>query len=128
MDILVIEDEKPLLDAITIKLEKSGFHTFVARTCEQALSLLETQPTIQAVWLDHYLIGEHTGIDFIAQAKHHPAYRHIPIFVVTNTGGTEKQQTYIRLGAERYYIKSNHRLDEIILDIQKFLTKKTQRS
>lgn len=121
MTILVVEDEKPLLDAIGTKLEKSGLEALTARSCEQALGYIEDVPHIDAVWLDHYLLGQQNGLDFVATLKKQNAYKHIPIFVVTNTGGAEKRQTYLRLGAVQYYIKSNHRLDEIILDIKKFL-------
>lgn len=125
MHILVVEDERPLLEAIAIKLGKEGIQTTTARTCEDALAALSQHSDIQAIWLDHYLIGQETGLDFIGKAKQLPGATHLPIFVVTNTGGSEKQQTYLRLGAAHYYIKSNHRLDEIILDIKKYLSRKT---
>lgn len=125
MHILVVEDERPLLEAIAIKLSKEGFRTTIARTCEDALVALSAHPDIQAVWLDHYLLGQETGLDFISKAKTMATSAHIPIFVVTNTGGSEKQQTYLRLGAAHYYIKSNHRLEEIILDIKKYLARRT---
>lgn len=124
MEILIVEDEKPLLDAISIKLTKSGFTAITARTCEDAITALHAHPHIRAIWLDHYLMGQETGLDFIGKAKQLLEAHHVPIFVVTNTGGTEKQQTYLRLGASRYYIKSNHRLDEIILDIKKYVQRK----
>ena len=39
--ILVIEDERPLADAIKAKLEQNGFAVTTARTVEQALNYLE---------------------------------------------------------------------------------------
>ena len=59
--ILVIEDEIPLLNAIKIKLEKSGFDVVTARTVEQAWNHLQDIKNIDAVWLDHYLLGIVTG-------------------------------------------------------------------
>lgn len=45
-------------------------------------------------------------------------YKEIPVFVVTNTGGHEKQETYMKLGVTDYYVKSNNKLSEIIEDIK----------
>ena len=39
--ILIVEDEKPLLDAIKIKLEKRGFTTVTARTVVEAKKYVE---------------------------------------------------------------------------------------
>ncbi|MEI7424776.1 MAG: response regulator, partial [Candidatus Staskawiczbacteria bacterium] len=55
--ILVVEDEKPLMDAVKRKLEISGFYVVTARDVEQALGYLEDLEKVDLVWLDHYLLG-----------------------------------------------------------------------
>lgn len=122
--ILVVEDEAPLLEAIQKKLEVSGFNVIIARTCDQAIEQLDAVEAIDAVWLDHYLLGDKTGLDFIAHVKEHDAKKEIPVFVVTNTGTHDKKETYLRLGAVDYYVKSNHKLSEIIADIAAYIEKK----
>jgi DNA-binding response OmpR family regulator len=67
--ILVIEDERPLVKAIEAKLEKSGFDVVTARTVKQGLAYIDEIDSIDAVWLDHYLLGEETGLDFVAEMK-----------------------------------------------------------
>ena len=47
----------------------------------------------------------------------------IPIFVVSNTASSENLQSYIRLGVDKYSVKSDHRLDEIAGEIKSFLDK-----
>jgi DNA-binding NtrC family response regulator len=54
-NILVIEDERPLLAAVQKKLELNGFETVTARSVEQAMSYLDEVENISAIWLDHYL-------------------------------------------------------------------------
>jgi two-component system chemotaxis sensor kinase CheA len=115
--ILVAEDEKPLLEAIRVKLVKSGFTVMTAREVEEAMSIIDNSP-ICAIWLDHYLLGKENGLDLVAKIKNHEEYKKIPIFVVSNTASQEKVKTYISLGINKYYIKSNCRLENIISDIE----------
>ena len=120
--ILVVEDELPLLEAITVKLGLSGFATVTARTVEQALAYMDDIKGVKAIWLDHYLIGKENGLDFVSKIKEDgSAWKNIPIFVVSNTAGDDKKHAYLNLGANKFYTKSNFRLDQIIDDIKKAL-------
>lgn len=117
--ILVVEDERPLAKAIQNKLERHGFEVISARSVDQAIFYLEDDDIekINLVWLDHYLLGTKTGLDFVAYIRNNNILKKIPIFVVTNTGGHDKKETYLHLGANQYYIKANHHLNTIIEDI-----------
>ncbi|MEI6058046.1 MAG: response regulator [bacterium] len=137
--ILVIEDERPLLEVVNDKLEKSGFGVIAARSVDQvfnahldksglgiisaksirqALDYLEGLAQIDAIWLDHNLLGKEDGLDFLKKFKSNGGlWKKIPIFVVSNSEGAKTIQSYVNLGVSKYYVKSNHRLDEIINDI-----------
>ncbi len=120
--IVVVEDEQPLATAIKTKLEKSGFAVVTSRSVEQTLSYLEDIGIVDAIWLDHYLLGKENGLDFVTKLKAEGSHwQNVPVFVVSNTASPDKVQSYIRLGVNKYYTKSNHRLDEIISDIRSFL-------
>ncbi len=120
--ILLIEDERPLVRIIETKLEKAGFEVVTARTIDQGLSYMEDIESIDAVWLDHYLLGEKTGLDFIAKLKSPESkWTKVPIFVVSNTASDSNLRSYIRLGVTKYFVKAEHRLDEITNDVKKFL-------
>lgn len=120
--ILVIEDERPLLEAIKVKLEKSGFMVTTARSVEQAMGYLEDLKQVDVIWLDHYLLGKEDGLDFVTKLKTSNAkWSNIPVFVVSNTASADKVQSYISFGVNKYYVKAEHRLDEIIKEIQLFL-------
>lgn len=122
--ILVIEDERPLVQIIQAKLEKVGFDVVTARTVDQGFNYMEEVGTIDAVWLDHYLPGEKTGLDFVAQLKKLGSkWAKIPIFVVSNTASSGNFRSYLRLGVTKYAVKAEHRLDEITNDIKLFLDK-----
>lgn len=119
--VLVVEDEKPLQEAIKIKLEISGFDVVTARSVEQALNFMKDIEKIDIIWLDHYLLGKENGLDFVVKIKNHKEWKEIPIFIVSNTASQEKVNSYMSLGIEKYYVKANYRLDDIIKDIKKTL-------
>lgn len=122
--VLVVEDEQPLLSAIKIKLEKSGFQVVSSRSVDGALKILEDEVKVDVIWLDHYLIGEKNGLDLVAKLKEEKSpWRQIPIFVVSNTATADKVNSYVRFGIEKYFTKSDYRLDEIIADIRTCLEK-----
>ena len=120
--ILVIEDERPLAKVIADKLEHAGFEVLTARTVDQGLEYIEEVSSIDAIWLDHYLLGEKTGLDFVAKLKNADSkWRQIPIFVVSNTASRDNLNSYIRLGVNKYSVKADHRLDEMTKEIKDYL-------
>lgn len=124
--ILVIEDERPLLEAIRTKLDKNGFEVVTARSVEQAFNHLEDIEEVHAVWLDHYLLGKEDGLDFVSRCKSDGSKcQRVPIFVVSNTASSDKVQAYMKLGVNKYYVKAEKRLDDIIEDIRSELTNTT---
>jgi len=141
--ILVIEDERSLLDIVNARLQKKGFDVMTARsvdevfnagieaqgigviavsTIQQALDYLEDLEKIDAIWLDHNLLGKENGFDLVKKIKKNGGrWKKIPIFVVSNTEASKTIKTYVDLGVNKYYVKSNHKLDDIIGDIHKHL-------
>ncbi len=116
--ILVVEDEKPLMDAVKRKLEISGFYVVTARDVEQALGYLEDLEKVDLVWLDHYLLGKENGLDLVTKMKTEGSkWKNIHIFVVSNTATPDKVDSYLHLGVDKYYTKADYRLDDIIKDI-----------
>ncbi|EKD62551.1 MAG: Response regulator receiver protein [uncultured bacterium] len=116
--VLVVEDERPLLDAISQKLESKKIKVVTARSSEEALEYIAKNTAIDAIWLDHYLLGKLDGLDFVAKLKSKDSkYRSVPIFVVSNTASSDKVNTYLKLGIDKYYTKAEYRLDQIISDL-----------
>ncbi|MEI6627744.1 MAG: response regulator [bacterium] len=122
--VLVVEDEMSLQDAIKIKLNKKGFDVLTARTIEEAEKQLNGDQEIDVIWLDHYLIGPKNGLDFVIELKISTKWQKIPIFVVSNTASPDKVKGYLALGVNKYYTKSDFKLDTIIEGIKNILDEK----
>jgi len=120
----VVEDERPLLEAVKTKMELNGFDVVTARTVKQALGYLDDVKKIDVIWLDHYLVGKETGLDFVVKLKNSKSkWKRIPVFLVSNTASPEKIEAYLRLGVDKYYTKSDYRLDQMIKDIKAYISK-----
>lgn len=119
--ILVLEDEIALQSVIKSKLTSEGFKVVTARTADQAMGYLEEGLAVDGVWLDHYLMGDKSGFDFATGLKQRPAWKDLPVFVVSNTVSSEKIKAYLELGAKKCYTKVDFRLDDIIADIKQYV-------
>lgn len=118
--LLVLEDERSLNHAVTRKLEMSGYEVVSAASVDEGLKKLESN-NVKAVWVDHYLRGHKNGLDFVMKLKDDQKTARIPLFIVSNTASDDKVKSYIRLGVNKYYVKANHSLNEIIKDIDEAL-------
>ncbi|MEK7610227.1 MAG: response regulator [Patescibacteria group bacterium] len=120
--VLILEDDMLLLRAIEDKLTREGFRILTSRTFEQAFTQLALPDTVvDLVWLDHYLLGKETGLDFLAKLRSEPRWHETPVFIVSNSANPEMVRQYQALGISRYYTKSDFRLEQIADDIKKFL-------
>ncbi|MBU0976240.1 MAG: response regulator [Patescibacteria group bacterium] len=116
--ILVIEDERPLMEAVEAKLTRLGMEVITSQSVQEALTKIENEMILDLVWLDHYLLGEETGIVFIERVKGMERFRNVPIILVSNTASDDKVLVYKKLGVRKCYLKSDVRLDAIIDDIK----------
>jgi len=117
MKLLVVEDEPLLLEAINQKLKKEKIETLLADTASKAFELLRKAEKLpDAIWLDYYLKGT-TGLEFVTELKQNPVWVNIPVIVVSNSASTEKVQHMLTLGVNKYLLKANFRIEDIIKEI-----------
>lgn len=125
--VVVVEDEELLLQVITRKLSTLGFDVVSCKAAKQALDYMgsmEAEELPDVVWLDYYL-GEDsmTGLQFMQTMKGNSKLADIPVVVVSNSASEEKRDAMLALGAKKYILKAEHRLDEIIESINDILKK-----
>jgi CheY-like chemotaxis protein len=124
--IMVLEDENLLLQAISKKLELSGLNPVSCTGAEQALDYLNSVPELpDAIWLDYHL-KEMNGLTFMKKLKENPKWEKIPVVVVSNSASPDKVHSMLALGAKKYVLKAEYRLDEIIETIKEFVAKEEE--
>jgi CheY-like chemotaxis protein len=119
--IMVVEDENLLLQAISKKLTASGIEAVSCLSAEQALDYLKSMTELpDAIWLDYHL-KDMDGLTFMKNLKENELWKNLPVFVVSNSASPDKVNGMLALGAKKYILKAEHRLDEIIESIKSFI-------
>jgi CheY-like chemotaxis protein len=125
--VMVIEDETLLLQAISKKLELSGLNPVSCSGAEQAIDYLKNMPELPgAIWLDYHL-KEMDGLSFMEVLKKNEKWASIPVVVVSNSASNEKVHNMLALGAKKYMLKAEYRLDDIIETIKGFVSEEVSK-
>jgi signal transduction histidine kinase len=101
--VLIVDDEKPLAQAIAATLDLEGLKTVLAYDGSQALRLAhELQPSL--ILLDVMLPGM-SGFEVCAALKKEPATASIPVIILTAKAELSSRMAGISAGADEYLTK-----------------------
>lgn len=110
--ILVVEDDEIINLAYKKALENAGYTTVFATTGDQGCNLVKKQSP-DLVLLDIMLQGQKNGFDVLNILKSDEKTKTIPIFVMTNLDDSHQKEA-LEMGADRFFVKANTPLSEII--------------
>jgi DNA-binding response OmpR family regulator len=117
--ILIIEDEKSLVDMYQEKLEQSGFKTFFTMEMEEGLRLFEKEKP-DLILLD-ILLPRDSGIVFLQRLEEKFGEISVPILAFSNYDDLETKNKAEKLGVEEYLIKTNYTPGEVVEKIKKYI-------
>jgi two-component system phosphate regulon response regulator PhoB len=101
--VLVVEDEPALSTLLRYNLEKEGFDVSEARDGEEALlHLKEAKP--DAVLLD-WMLPRLSGLEVCRQIRRAPAWRDLPVIMLTARGEEGDRVRGLDSGADDYVVK-----------------------
>jgi two-component system phosphate regulon response regulator PhoB len=101
--VLVVEDEPALSTLLRYNLEKEGFDVSEARDGEEALlQLKEAKP--DAVLLD-WMLPRISGLELCRQIRRAPAWRDLPVIMLTARGEEGDRVRGLDSGADDYVVK-----------------------
>jgi two-component system alkaline phosphatase synthesis response regulator PhoP len=101
--ILMVDDEKDIVDLIAYNLEKEGYETLKALDGEKALQLVRTK-TPDLVVLDLMLPGIQ-GLEVCKRIRKDPETAFIPIIMLTAKGAEIDKIVGLEVGADDYITK-----------------------
>ena len=102
-NVLVVEDEAALLTLLRYNLDKEGFDVAEARDGEEALlHMKELVP--DAVLLD-WMLPRVSGLELCRQIRRNPAWREVPIIMLTARGEESDRVRGLDSGADDYVTK-----------------------
>ncbi len=114
--ILIVDDEKGILDTVSEILQDEGYYTFVCEDGKNALEILDRE-MIDLVFLDVWLPGM-SGIDVLKYIKE--KHSEIPIIMISGHGKIELAVQAVKLGAFDFLEKPLS-IDRIILSTERAL-------
>lgn len=119
--IMIIEDEEMLLNAISRKLNSSGFQTVTCTNASQAVDYLNNFGELpDIIWLDYYL-PDMNGVDFMEKIRENEKWAKIPVIVVSNSASEKKKKAMYELGVKKYVLKAKYKLDEIVKIVKEII-------
>ena len=114
--ILVVEDEKPLTEALRSKLEHEGFEVYVAKNGEEGITMLNDDE-FDLVLLD-LLMPKIDGFGVLEEIK--KKHLKVPVFIQTNFDEPSDEERAKDLGAQAFFLKSDTPIAELVEEIKKF--------
>lgn len=118
--ILIAEDEEDLREMYTQALSSQGFEVLQAINGEEAIEWLERRGNdIDMVLLD-IVMPVLDGLETLKKIKANESLKKIPITVFTNLNNEEDKQQALGLGANDYFVKSQHTPAELVAKIKQF--------
>ena len=101
--VMLIDDEKKLLESLCKYLESKKFKVLTAQSSEIALSILEK--IIPDILIVDIMMPEKTGYDFIISIKNNRRLKAIPFIFLTAKGMTQDRIKGYKLGCRAYITK-----------------------
>ncbi|MBM7038314.1 transcriptional regulator PhoB [Vibrio sp. qd031] len=101
--VLIVEDEAPIRDMLTLVLEQQGYQVTAAEDYDAALRLI-CEPYPDLILLDWMLPGG-SGINLIKHLKRQEMTRSIPVVMLTARGEEEDKVKGLEVGADDYITK-----------------------
>ncbi len=112
--ILIIEDEKPLAHALSLKLSHEGFDVVATGSGEEGLEYLSKEKFDMV--LTDLIIPGIDGFKILETIQEKKMK--IPVIVITNLNQEEDKKRVFDLGAASYFVKSNSPISEIVESVK----------
>lgn len=119
--ILIIDDDKILLDMYSIKFKELGYTIETASGSAQALEKIKAGFSPNAVLLDIVMPGE-DGFEFLQEVKKENLLKNSKIIIFSNVGQEENVQKGLKLGAHDFIVKAYYTPSEIVKKVDKIIS------
>ncbi len=112
MRILIAEDEDILLNVLKDRFEAEGWEVFVAKDGEEAIDSI-AKNSLDLILLD-LLMPKKDGFEVLKEVRDNTELKNLPIVVLSNLGGDEDIKKAMQLGANDYFVKTQHPMSEVV--------------
>lgn len=118
-NILIVEDEAPLINILAEKLEDEGFSAIKARNGEEGLRLALSK-SVDLILLD-IIMPVMDGMTMLQKLREDEKSKEIPVILLTNLNTIENISIALEEGAYDYLVKTDWSLDDVVDQVKKKL-------
>ena len=119
--ILITEDEESLIRTLQDNLTAEDYTIDIARNGDEAIEKIRKKKP-DLILLD-LLMPKRDGFYVLEEIKKNSEWKLIPVIVLSNLGEDTMIKRAIKMGANDYFIKSQHQIDEVIKKIKEYSKK-----
>lgn len=117
--VLLVEDDINLRDVYFARLQAEGFDLSVASNGEEALAMaVKERPDL--IILD-VMMPRISGFDVLDILRTTPEIAHTKVIMMTALGSSEDRERGEKLGVDKYLVKSQVTLEDVVATIKKVL-------
>lgn len=121
--ILLVDDDKFLVDMYTVKFREANFDIVPAFSGEEALEKLKNGEKPDVVMMDMIMPGM-SGLDFLSALKQGNFVPNAACIVLSNQGQKTDIEEAKKLGVDGYIVKANTIPSEVLDQVLEILKKK----
>jgi len=117
--IVLVDDEKFLLEAMRDKLQREGFDVYTAINGVIGLEIIKKEKP--ALILLDLIMPIKSGFDVLEELQKDDKLKNIPVIILSNLGQKSDIKKSKELGATDFLIKANFKMKEVIARVRKYL-------
>ena len=118
-NVLIVEDESFLTMALKDNLITEGCTVDVAEDGSEAIEKIRKKKP-DLILLD-ILMPKKDGFYVLGEIKNNPEWKLIPVIVLSNLGEDITIKRALEMGADDYFVKSQHTIQEVIEKVKDYL-------
>ena len=121
--VLIVDDDKFLLDMYSVKFTENGFEVKVAYSGPEALEAVENgyQPDVCLVDI---IMPNMDGFEVINKLKELPNYQKAALIILSNLGQQEDVDKGLKVGADGYIVKASATPSEVVEKVKEIISNK----
>lgn len=117
--VLVVEDDKMILDMYTLKFAQEGYKVVQAENGKDGLAMAKKEsPDI--ILLD-IILPQMDGFTVLKKLKSDSSTKNMPVVLLTNLGQDGDVKKGLELGAVDYLIKANYTPSQVVEKVKSLL-------
>lgn len=121
--ILIIDDDKFLLDMYSIKFREAGFDVHLAPSSTEVIKKIEEGLTPDVILLD-IVMPEMNGLELLQKLRKEPGIKDASVIILSNQGQPTDVEEAKKYNVDGYIVKANTIPSEVLDKVVEISSKK----